>query len=193
MNKTFAGLVGIASLVLSSAVQAQAGGYLSAAGGQSDYDLDCAGTASCDNSGSAVRLALGYRFASNWAVEGVYLGLGKARAGINEPGFGLVTGEIKSTGAGLVGVVFLPLGTQWEAAVRLGALSVQTKLSGRLGAGPMFEVESNRKTQLVAGLGLSYRFSPTLSADLVYDSTKIEAADDTANVGAFAVGLTLRF
>lgn len=186
-----------AGMALAASAQAQsskpAPAYLTLSGGGSSYNVDCAGTSSCDKSGSAVRLLGGYRLNSNLGVEGIYMNLGQSKASVNTPGVGLINAKVKSSffGGGVAG--YLPFGTGFEAAARLGLASVDTKLSGSIGSGVVVPAASERKAKLYAGLSLSYAFSQSLAADVSWDSTNFEVIGEKATVTALTVGLSLRF
>jgi OmpA-OmpF porin, OOP family len=182
----------VALAALTPAAHAQTGGYLSLGGGMSRWNVDCAGTTTCDKSDSAVRLAGGWRFGGGFAVEGLYLGLGKARASVGT-GVGLVNAELKGTAAGGGVALFLPLGANAELSTRLGVASVTAKTAGSLAGGPRVNTGDERKTKLYAGLGLGWSFSPTVQLQLHWDSTRVEAFDDEGQVSALTVGIGVRF
>lgn len=184
-----------AGLLLAFAVQAQAnsGGYLSAAGGLSQQDADCGDTDRCDKSGTAFRLAGGYRFNSLLGIEAAYLDFGKSTASSDLPGFGRVEGEAKVNGPGLALVLFAPVASQLDLQARLGVANMKVKLRGRLNNGPWVDAGSETKAAFWGGLGLSYAFTPSLAGNVQWDGTQGEFEGDKARVNAFTIGLTLRF
>lgn len=194
MNRLFCMAAGLA---LAASAQAQsskpADAYLTLSGGGSSYNVDCAGTSSCDKTGSAVRLLGGYRLNSSLGVEGIYMSLGESKASVNEPGVGLINAKLKSSLFGGGVAVYLPFGSGFEAAARLGLASVDTKLSGSIGSGVVVPAASERKVKPYVGLSLSYAFSQSLAADVSLDSTNFQVVGEKARVTALTVGLSLRF
>jgi hypothetical protein len=188
----FRTVVALAGLVLASGVQAQGSNlpnsYATIGGGTSSYDIDCAGTSRCDNKGSLLRVTGGYRLWNGIGVEGIYANLGKATASV-----GTVDVEIRGSMVGLGVAFYLPLGASWDAAARVGAASVTTKTSGRVGSSPTVQVDNNRSVQPYAGLSVAYAFNSTLAAELSWDSTQVESLGDKGTVTSLALGLKFRF
>lgn len=182
----------VAGLILGAAAQAQTGLYTSVGGGLSSYNLDCAGTTKCDNQGSALRAAFGWRSPANFGVEAVYTNFGKASASVVVPGSGLVDVEVKATMLGAGVVLFLPLGSNFDIALRLGAANVVAKASGRV-SNVSVNLGDDNKVNVYAGIGGSYAITPNLRVELNWDSTKFESVGDEANVGAFTAGLRFTF
>ena len=188
----FRTVVARAGLVLASGVQAQGSSvpnsYATIGGGTSSYDIDCAGTSRCDNKGSLLRVTGGYRLWNSIGVEGIYANLGKATARV-----GNVDVELRSSMAGLGVAFYMPLGSSWDAAARVGVASVTTKTSGRVGSGATVQVDNNRSPQAYAGLSVAYAFNSTMAAELSWDSTQVESLGDKGTVTSLALGLKLRF
>jgi OmpA-OmpF porin, OOP family len=185
----------VAGLLLAAAMQAQAnsGIYLSAAGGLSKLDDDCEGVDRCDNTGTAFRLAGGYRFNSHFGIEAAYLDFGKFTSSSDVPGFGRIEGEVKLNGPGLALVLFAPVMPQLDLQARLGVANTKVKLRGRLNNDPWVEVGSESNAAFWGGLGLSYAFTPTLAGSVQWDGTQGEFEGEKVRVNAFTIGLTLRF
>jgi OmpA-OmpF porin, OOP family len=182
----------LAALSFTAQAQGTAGGYVSLGGGLSSWDVDCEGTIRCDKSGSALRLAGGYRFGNGLAVEALYLNLGKTSADVNSF-IGVVKSEIKGSAAGAGLAVFLPLGPNAELAARLGVASVSGKATGSATGFATTTVADERKAKLYAGLGLAWRFTPTVQMELNWDTTKVELFDEDAQVNTVTVGIGFRF
>jgi hypothetical protein len=181
-----------AGLLLAGAAQAQTGLYTSIGGGLSSYNLDCAGTTQCDNSGSALRAAFGWRSQSNFGVEAVYINFGKASASLNVPGSGLVSVEVKTSMLGAGAVMFLPLGSNFDLALRLGVANVEAKTGGSI-SNVSVDLGTDKTTNVYAGIGGSYAITSNLRVELNWDSTRFEAVGDEANVGALTAGLRFTF
>jgi hypothetical protein len=184
-------LVSIAGFAHAQGKPGDTGAFISIGGGKSSYNIDCAGTTSCDNSGSALRLAGGWRFGS-LAVEGVAMRFGTAKASVPVAGFGNVTAEIKSEMLGGGVALLAPFAPNFEGQVRLGLASVKTSGSGSV-SGTRVDVGSERKTAAYAGLGVAWKFSPNVQLEANWDSTKAEYGGDDGNVSAFTLAIGVRF
>jgi hypothetical protein len=165
-----------------------AGGYVYGAVGRSDYNNDCTGFRDCKNSATASKLGGGYRFASGWAVEGVVLNFGKARATDIARGIKL---ELQATGAGLAAAHFAELAPKVYAVVRLGVTSMKLEASGRLSN--FSTTTSDRSTSLYSSFGVGYAFSNAFYGELAFDATQAKFQGETSRVNAFSAGLGLRF
>lgn len=186
----------VAGLALGLAVhagaQAQTGLSLSVGAGFSSYDIDCAGTRTCDNEAGAFRAAFGWRSASGLGVEALYVNFGKATASLDVPGSGLVAVDLKSTMAGAGAVVWLPLSPRWDLALRLGLARVASRAGGSV-SGLSVDLGKDSTTSAYVGIGTSFAITPTARLELNWDSTRFESVGDDANVGAFTAGIRLDF
>lgn len=178
-----------ATLLASGAAQAQntanAGGYLLGAFGQSSFDVDCSGTSACDKNGSMTKLVAGYRLGSGVAIEGVFMNFGKATA--RDSGLDIA---IKIQAAGLGAAFTADLSPALNGTLRVGVASVKT--TGDV-TGALSGSISERKTKPYFGLGLGYKFSPSVWLEGGFDSTTGEIEGDDGRVSAFSIGLGLRF
>lgn len=184
-------LVSLAGLAQAQGKAADSGVFFSIGGGKSSYAIDCAGTTSCDTSGSALRLAGGWRMGT-LAFEGVVMRFGTAKAAVPVSGFGNVVAEIKSEMVGGGVALLAPFAPGFEGAVRLGLASVKTSGSGTAGA-TRVDVGSERKAAAYAGLGVAWKFSPNVQLEANWDSTKAEYGGDDGNVSAFTLAIGVRF
>jgi opacity protein-like surface antigen len=178
----------IAGLAFSAAASAQTYAVISAGTGK--HDLDCAGAATCDETGGAFKLMGGYRFMPNVAGEFGVMSFGKARAA--DPGVALA---VTTTGVG-GGVAFhSDLGTNWNFVARLGLAQVKTKIDATLSG--VSASDSDNNIQLYAGLGVGYKLAKNVSLDLAYDSSKAKydksGVNTSGNVSAFSLGMTFGF
>lgn len=124
----------------------------------------------------------------SWGVEAVAFGTGKAEGTLKQAGKD-AKGEVKMSGAGLVGV--LPL--------RLGDFT----LKGKLGAGyargnATYKAGGTDKASgfaPMAGVGVGYAFNKNISlvADLDFVSGKYNKAGDKAGIGMFTIGASYKF
>jgi hypothetical protein len=194
VNKRLATALALVPLAGLAHAQGNAGdssAFLSLGAGQSSYALDCAGTSRCDNSGSALRLAAGWRMGS-LAIEGVLMRFGTAKATVPVAGFGNVGAEIESEMIGGGVALLAPFAPNLEGQVRLGLASVKTSGSGSVGS-VRVDVGSERKAAAYAGLGVAWKFSPKVQLEANWDSTKAEFGGDDGNVSAFTVAIGVRF
>jgi OmpA-OmpF porin, OOP family len=167
------------------------GGYLLIAGGTSHVSADCSGTSSCDNNGNSFKLVGGWRLGGGIAIEGVALDLGKAKASV-PIGSSLVQGELKSKGYGVGLAVYGDLSPTWSATARLGIASMKGTVN--VSSGSLSGSDSKTSTTAYVGLGLAYRFTDTVSAELGFDSTRVKfPGDEDATVRAFTLGVGIRF
>ncbi|WP_425257198.1 outer membrane beta-barrel protein [Rubrivivax sp. RP6-9] len=179
-------------LATHTGAHAQTGLYLAVGAGFSSYDIDCAGTRTCDNEAGAVRAALGWRSAAGIGVEALYTNFGTAKATVDVPGSGLVAVDLKSSMAGVGAVVFLPLSPRWDLALRLGVARVESRAGGSVG-GISVDLGKDSTTSAYVGIGTSWAVTPTARFALNWDSTRFESVGDEANVGAFTAGVRLEF
>ena len=190
MNRHHISLRGLlataALLAMTGAAHAQAGGYALIGGGRSDFKVDCSGTSACDKSGNALQLIGGYRFASGWALEGLYANLGKTTA--NSGGIRV---EVKGTALGAGGAFFVDLNPSWMLTGRLGLASV--KLDGRARLGNLVGDVSDSSANLYTGLAVGYNFSKTLGAELGYLRTSGEIEGEKGNIGALTLSARFSF
>ena len=176
-----------AGLVLASAAQADPASYLSVGIGRSQWNEDCTGIAQCDKTGTAVRIVGGHEFVKrSFAIEGLYLDLGKIRAADSG-----VSVELKAYAVGVGAAVIADFAPDWRGTARLGVASVQAKGTGS-GLG-ISASESNASAQAYYGLGLSYAVTPAMYIEASLDGTRIKLLDQTENVSSLTLGLGWRF
>ncbi|HET9977061.1 MAG TPA: outer membrane beta-barrel protein [Burkholderiaceae bacterium] len=179
---------GLALVAASAAASAQGYGVISV--GTARLDADCAGTTSCDKTGTAFKLMGGYKFAPNLAWEVGYFDFGKARAAD-----GSVAGEIKTNAFG-GGVAFhQDLSSAWNFVARGGLARVKTKITGTVGSASASD--SDNSVQPYLGLGIGYKLNKTMSIDGAWDFTRSKydknGATFKGNVNAFSLGLSFGF
>lgn len=159
-------------------------GYLGLSLGRSRYSVDCAGTAFvCDKSDQAVKVTAGAMSGNFWGVELGYLDLGRiARAG----------GTTKAQGLNLSLVGKAPIGWQFSVFGKVGATYGRTETSTRAGSGIAGGTE--RGMGLSYGAGVSYDFTPRLSATLEWDSNDFRFASGGRDpVRSTSLGLQYRY
>jgi OmpA-OmpF porin, OOP family len=175
----------LAALLLGGAA-AQAQVYVNGAIGTSHANLDCAGTTSCKNNGTATKLFAGYGFGNGFSVELGYLSFGKYSAT-----FDGINGRIKPSGVALGGLLALPLGTDWGMNFRLGAVNMRTTVEAT--SGSFNTSQSETKTQAYAGLGLTYALSKAAKVEFALDSSQASMTGEKATIRMFTVGVSYAF
>jgi OmpA-OmpF porin, OOP family len=178
-------LLALAAFAVTGSAQAAdaPGAYLLVGGGASHYNTDCAGTTKCDNNGNAFKFVGGYRFGNAIAAEIVSYNFGKAQYSV--PGANL---ELKGTALGGGAAVYAELAPNWVGTIRLGIASVKMK-----GTVPNVGSTSDSSTNAYAGLALAYQFTPAVSAEVAWDSTKGKVAGTSGNLSALTVGVGVKF
>jgi OOP family OmpA-OmpF porin len=166
------------------------GWYLGASIGQSTVDIEgCGGGVDCDDKDTSWRILGGYQLNRNFSIELGFHQFGDASA--SAPGERV---DFEANAFELVGVGYLPMGSNFGLYGKAGFYRGETKASGNtIAFGPIDVKETN--TDFTFGLGLQYSFSPQLSirgewqryADV--GGGDIEASD----VDVMSVGLVVRF
>ena len=184
MKRTAFAILALATSMVSGTAFAQA--YVAAAVGSAKADIDCAGTVSCDNTGTGLKVIGGYKFTPNLAGELSYFDFGKARASVNMPPVANLELTAK---AFALGVAFSGnFNDAVYGVARLGVASVKSEVTV-VGAGS----DSETKAQPYFGLGLGYRFSKALSVELGADFSKAEYSGEKADVRMISLGLNYAF
>lgn len=190
MTRTFLHLAA-ASLVVFAASGAHAQGYVGVAAAATHYNADCAGTTSCDNSGTGGKVYGGYKFGtSGLALEGFYADFGKARA-VVQFGTTNVSASLKGTSLGAALAYHAPLGESFTFSGRLGVASNKMKISGTTTGLSFSDDES--KANAYVGLSLGYKVSKNVSIDAHVDSTRFEYDGEGMNARQLGLGVTFSF
>lgn len=207
---------GLAMLSLTAAHAQGAQGYVGGGLGWGNISVDCSGLASCDKSNAGGKLYGGYRFASQFALEGGYYSFGKVKAqstefvsipangqavALNGSGSIMVTvdGELKATGLGIGMAYITPVSTDWSAVVRLGVMRMDGKITGTGSAQGITysESASKKSTQAYFGLGVGYNMTPNLAltgeADFSRVKYGLEGEFETDQVRLISIGLRYSF
>ena len=176
----------VAAIALAAAAPlAVAQVYVGASGGVSNWSVDCGGTTSCDKTGSGVKGFIGYRFSGPFAIEALYVDLGKTTARVSS--FDVA---IKGEGMGAA-LVFDGKSDKWSYGARLGALSMKGKVSV---SGGFSGSSSKNSTQALFGVFAGYEIVENLSLRLELDSTRVQTEDGSeGTVRLIGAGLTYRF
>jgi OmpA-OmpF porin, OOP family len=185
MNKARTGLaiLGLASAMAFTgpAFAQDTGFYVGGALGQTSFDVDCAGTTSCDDEDSSWKIFGGYQFNKNLALEFGYADLGEATASVLVPPF-TANGALEATVWELVAVGSLPIADRFSIFGKIGLYRADTDLNVTVpGLGSASESDSN--TDLTFGVGARYDFTRNLGVRLEWQRYQ--------DVGGEFAGVTL--
>jgi len=158
--------------------------YLGLSLGRARYGVNCGSAAFvCDTKDQAVKVTAGVMTGNFWGVELGYLDLGRiARAG----------GTTKAQGLNLSLVGKAPVLQQFGVFGKLGATYGRTETSALASSGVAAGTE--RGMGLSYGAGVSYDFTPRLSATLEWDSNDFRFAGGGRDpVRSTSLGLQYRY
>lgn len=198
MNRKIIGAAFALATLASASAFADAQGYVTVGVGATKVDIDCTGTSSCDDTGTAAKVVGGWEFTKDFAAEVSYNYLGQMKATFtNDPTIGTGDVAIKASYVGL-GVAWRPtFGNNFGGLVRAGAAFVNTKVdvtSSALGPGN----ESHSSTHPYFGLGLTYAFDKNFGVELTWDRVDVSVddgsgGDSSSTTDTFALGATYHF
>ena len=158
--------------------------YLGLNLGRSHYGVDCGGTALvCDTSDRSVKVTAGAMASDYWGVELGYMDLGRiARAG----------GKTKAQGLNLSLVGKAPVVQQFSVFGKVGTTYGRTETSAAVGSG--VAAGTRHGLGLSYGAGVSWDFTPRLSATLEWDSNDFRFASGGRDpVRSTSLGLQYRY
>ncbi|MDO9073527.1 MAG: outer membrane beta-barrel protein [Rubrivivax sp.] len=207
---------GLAMLSLTAAHAQGAQGYVGGGLGWGNISVDCSGVSNCDKSNSGGKLYGGYRFASQLAVEAVYINWGKVKAQSTElvslPNSGravpldstvpimvTVDGQLKASGLGIGLAYFMPFTSDWNGVARLGVMRTDGKITGTGSAkGLTYSESTSRKSTLAYfGIGVGYNLTPSVAltgeADFSRVKYGLEGEYETDNVRLISLGVRYSF
>jgi len=159
-------------------------GYLGLSLGRSSYSFSCGITAlACEDKDRAVRLYGRTMIGNFWGVEVGYLDMGRvARGG----------GDTRAQGLNLSLLGKAPLPKSFGLFGRIGTTYGRTETSVALGSG--LAAGTERGFGVSYGAGLSYDFTPRLSATLEWDSNDFRFAGGGRDpVRSTSLGLQYRY
>jgi len=160
--------------------------YVGAGAGPSKIDA-CQGAPDCDDSGTAVKVYGGYKFAGDFAGELSYYSFGKASINLGSS----VTAEAKVSGPA-IGVAYLPqLNDDWGLSLRLGAtrLKTESSVSSAFGSGE----SSDTTTAAYYGVGVNYSIVKGVKLELGADFSRAGSDDNKFDVHAITIGVRAEF
>lgn len=148
----------------------------------------------------------GHQFTKNWAIEGGYIDLGKARImnNITAPFVGTITADAKVSGWTLGAVGTLPLVENLSALGKIGTIYSTTKTNiATTGAAALpAGTPANRKHSeigLTYGLGLQYDVTKAVGLRAEWDSfrkvgnSNCISCTGEANINVYSVGVLMKF
>ncbi|MFC5498425.1 outer membrane beta-barrel protein [Caenimonas terrae] len=135
-------------------------GYVGLSLGRSRYSVPCGVTSlNCDSTDSSVQISAGSMLGNFWGVELGYLDMGRISRG---------GGTTKAQGLNLSVVGKAPVWQSLGVFGKIGTTYGRTDTSALLGSG--VNNGTDRGFGLSYGAGVSYDFTPQLSATLAWDS-----------------------
>lgn len=156
------------------------------------------------NNGLAGRLAVGYQFNQNLAVELGYLQLSKGKA--NVPNITPYIPEkysLKQSVADIAGKAILPLSNNFNVYGKLGLAYVSTSISSKYPGGelgPAFEKNKNDEFSIAkhkwapeAAIGMSYDITSNVSVDTSWTHIQPFGNKRPGNIDFVAVGIGYNF
>ncbi|HET8870466.1 MAG TPA: outer membrane beta-barrel protein [Aquabacterium sp.] len=186
MKKTI--LAGVLALAAGGAM-AQV--YAGAGVGLTEFNVDCTGSETCDNSSSGFKFYGGFSFTPNIAAEIGYIDFGTSK----QTGYvysTLVNLDLDATAVTAALALRGPLAHGLTAVGRLGVAQVKmtSKLSSAYGSAPN---HSETKSKLYVGVGLEHEFTNKLKGTLTADFTDGEIYGESGSLRMLGVGLQYAF
>jgi OOP family OmpA-OmpF porin len=175
----------IAALALSAiaAASAQAADfYIGASGGTTDWKVADEPGASIDKSDTGYKFMLGAQFHPNFALEGGYVDLGKAKYS------GAYVGDIKGTGWFVDAVGLWPMSPQWTLLGKVGVFNGKAK-GTVVGLGSA----SDSGTDAKFGLGVQYSLSKNLALRGEWERYRFDVFNDKGDVDLWSLGVKFSF
>jgi OOP family OmpA-OmpF porin len=206
IKKASLALLAAAGMAVSSASMAQGnpadtGFYAGVSFGQSDANIDCVGTTSCDNKDTAWKIFGGYQINRNFAVEFGYADLGEATASVPSfffPGLGVVPASnlsIETTVFELVGIGSIPVADRFSLYGKAGVYRAESDVSVSFVSLPTV-TSSDSTTDFTFGFGARYDFTRNFGVRAEwqrYTGIDIGSTSETADVDVLSIGLVVRF
>lgn len=125
---------------------------------------------------TSVGAFVGYNFHQNFAVEGGYRRLADQDINLASTGTSYVVGKAKADQAHLSVIGSLPVGESFSVYGRLGINRIEAKISSSVYSA------KDHETKALYGVGMSYAFSPAVSARLEVQKPTSDATNVSAGV-----------
>ena len=177
-----------ASLTLLS-TEARAKAYLGLSVGEASTGLDCASTTTCDRTDTAWKLFGGYMLHPNFGLEASYRDSGRARLS------GTVGGSTLSDRFRSESVDLYALAMTREGALSgfLKAGFATTRARGVASVVDMGSPDRETHTRPAWGLGVGWDFTPSLTARIEFERTRVRFGGDDRDIDTWSAGLMTRF
>lgn len=170
---------------------------------QLPFKPDAADATNLSNNGLAGRLAIGYQFNQNFAVEMGYLQLNKKKVNGTFSGDKAIPASIslKQNAIDLVGKAILPVASNLNVYGKLGVAYLTTSIDGKstINENPVkYDLNgvagiAKHKWAPEAALGVSYDITPNVSVDTSWTRIQTVGSDRPGNIDFVAVGLGYTF
>ncbi|WP_342219377.1 outer membrane beta-barrel protein [Rickettsiella endosymbiont of Miltochrista miniata] len=154
------------------------------------------------NNGLAGRVALGYQFNQNFAVEAGYLQLGERKVDTSKIGATTQsTLKLQQNAIDLVGKGIMPLGSNFNVYGKLGVAYVTSNIDNTTtGSGNTSTTDLNRTANVAkhkwapeAAVGVSYDITPNVSVDTSWTHIQPLGNNKPGNIDFVAVGVGYNF
>lgn len=157
------------------------------------------------NNGLAGRLALGYQFNQNFAVEAGYLQLGQRKVNVTQHMAPLHSNgslNLQQNAIDLVGKAMLPVASKLNVYGKLGVAYLTTAIKGELSSDEISHVSLDFNNNVgvnkhiwapEAAVGVSYDISPNVSVDTSWTHIQPLGHNNPGNIDFVAVGLGYNF
>ncbi|KAF5271492.1 hypothetical protein FQR65_LT05112 [Abscondita terminalis] len=160
------------------------------------------------NNGLAGRIALGYQFSQNFALEAGYLQLGEGKVNLgavhdpHSPAVGEASLKLQQNAIDLVGKGILPLASNFNLYGKLGVAYVTSDVKGTLQVPglPTLNADLNNRANVAkhkwapeAAIGVSYDITPNVSVDTSWTHIQPLGNNKPGNIDFVAVGLGYNF
>lgn len=159
------------------------------------------------DNGLAGRIALGYQFNQNFAVEAGYLQLGESKVNlgvVHHPSLGESEGTLKlqQNAIDLVGKGIIPVANNVNVYGKLGVAYVTSNVKGSLQTPgqPNINIDFNNNANIAkhkwapeVALGVSYDITPNVSVDTSWTHIQPLGNNKPGNIDFVAVGLGYNF
>lgn len=198
-----AALFAVGAAAMSSAALAQqtrdTGFYIGGSVGQSEADIDCGGTTSCDNSDTSWKVFGGYQINRNFALEVGYGVLGKVKA--STPAFFVgptlipaADVKIETNAWEVVGIGSLPVADRFSLFGKVGLYGADTDIDVAF-AGVGTVTDSDDSVGLTFGVGARYDFTRNFGVRAEWQRYSDVKASDFGefDVDVLSAGIVFRF
>jgi len=213
MKKQFMNIALVAAIIVApSAYSAGFGGYVGVSGGgtevkdppsaaEIDAGLDALGyttRSSVDDTDTGWKLFGGYKFNSNFAVEGSYADLGElsVKSIVTAPLTATVDTTWEATTLAIAGVGIVPLGYNFDIFGKVGLHYWDVELSAKSTIGAASASEDDNGTDFLYGIGADYNFTDrfTVRAEWeVYQNIGDDNTTGESDVEMWSAGLQYSF